>query len=154
MFDSYCMKRLNKILLNKQMDVYLQWGIRNHVASSGYRFWLDLFCKKTHRTDVLDITEEDIDLFFQMVDNVENARYRKNEARKAILGFTRYYMARTKNGKTRIGRGRPQRTEQVERVKMMREMDEPMTFREIARALKADVGQVYKWFTYAKRDMK
>ena len=144
------MRGLNTQLLNMQIEVFLAWAIPNRIATENFRPWLNLFVSKIGKRDVMEIKDEDVDVFLGDVYAIENTSYRKNEAKRAIQSFRRFYMARSKNGKTRMGAGRPPKQEGIDRVRELRSLKEPMSFREIARALNQDVRQVYRWWKYTR----
>lgn len=135
-----------KTLLDKQIDVFLSWAIKKNTGSSSYKEWLDLFCRFTAKTDILDVTDEDVDLFMEMVDNIENGQYRKNEAYKAIFGLRRYYMARGKNGNIKLKEGRPPRVDKIEKVQEYRKKG--LAYRDIAKLVGSHLSLVYRWSKY------
>ena len=137
------------------MDVCLHHVTTNHTGSSSYEEWFNKFCNWTHRTDALQITEEDIDLFLEIVYNEENALYRKKEAEKAIWCLAKYYMARSKNNKKQLGRGRPAATESYKRVYELKDkLGDKISFREIGVLLNpekpVDKSNVWHWYQKGK----
>lgn len=139
------MKALNKKLLEKQIDVFLCCAEN---ATAGYKEWLDYFIKWTHKENILHVSNDDVDLFLQQVDNEENATYRKTEARRAIFSFRRYYMARSKNGKIRMREGRPPHISQIEKAQKYRKHNK-LSLNEIGKLLGGiDKSQIHRWLKY------
>jgi len=155
------MKSSNNLLC-QQMEVFLNWSIKNKIGTAGYREWLELFVQRTCKADVCDMTNDDVDLFLQEVYNRENATYRKVQAKTAILSFIRYYMARSKNGKKQLTRGRPPAYEQYKRVGELRgKLGEAISFAEIGMLLnpskpvdRANVRKFWHKFLNLKNALK
>jgi hypothetical protein len=143
------MSKIDKTLLRKQIEVFLSHSKRDGRYSYSYDEWLEYFCRRSPKEDVLDICDSDVDLFLEWVDNVEPTQFQRLNARKAIYSFRRYYMARTKNGRARLRAGRPPLVDQHNRVGELKEKN-GLSFRQIGVLLNpkkpVDVGLVYRWY--------
>ena len=153
-FDLYigCMKKLDKRILDSQIEVFLEWGRRSNTTSERWREWLELFAIHSIKTDVLDIDQVDIDNFMKIVYDKSNHPISLSEARIAITQLTRYYMARTRNAKLRMIMGRPPHIGQIELAQKYRKMKDekgnPLSFRDIAKLMGKNISLVHRWVRY------
>lgn len=136
------MKKLEKGLLRKQVEVYLHWRKRTGLTSN-YEGWLEVFINISLKVDILDIGPEDVQLFLDKVYEVANTQTDKNTAKTAIEGLVKYYGARGKNGKTRLVMGRPPHIGQIETVKKYRKMG--LKFRDIEKLMGKDIKTIHRW---------
>lgn len=136
----------SKKLLEAQIEVFLEWGRRNSIASVSYKEWLDLFAVSTGKHDILDITEEDIDLFIKKRQDIIRTQYNEQNARKALRAFRKFYMARSKNGREKLREGRPPHTDEINQAKKYRGMG--LSFREISKLMSKNVSLVHRWVGY------
>lgn len=132
-----------------QIDVYLSNTVRMGIGTNTYKEWLEDFMRFTHRTHVLDITDEDEEEWLLRVYETEHAMYRKLEAKRAIKGFRIYYRARSRNANLRHSRGRPPALEAYQMVGKYHD-DNKLSFRKIGVLLNprkpVDVSQVYRFY--------
>lgn len=132
-----------------QADVYLSNSIRIGIGTSNYKEWLDRFVNHTHRTDILDVTDEDENEWLLKVYEEEPTNYRKQQAKKAIRGIRIYYRARSKNASIRPSKGRPPALEAYHLVGQYHD-ENKLSFRKIGILLNpvkpVDVAQVYRFY--------
>lgn len=144
--------RTNKTLLEKQIEVYLEWSRRNNVASSSYREWLDLFVLRSEKRDILDVTSSEVEIFLNENQDVIKTQFSRHTARKALTGLLRFYMARSKNGRGKLKIGRPPHLDEIAEVQRYRKMKDakgnPLSFRAIVKIMEKPIGLVHKWSKY------
>lgn len=140
-----------KRLLDEQIDVYLAWGKKTGTVSSSYREYLNHFKKFIKKDDVLDISDEDVDFFLEKEYSKENSQYARDTIKRVIYCFRKFYMARSKNGKAKLGRGRPPAIAHYERVGELKTiLGDKITFSEIGAILNpekpVDKSLVWHWY--------
>lgn len=140
------MRRTNKKLLEKQIDVFIEWATRHGVGSTDYTEWLYEFKIFTDKVDVCDVRDEDVESFMNHIYNKTNGAFRLRQAKIAIQSFTRFYSARGKNGIRRNVMGRPRNISQIEKAKKYRKQG--LSYRDIGKLLQSDVSQVHRWIKY------
>lgn len=136
---------LDKTILDKQIEVYLEWGRRHNTSGSGFmdKDWLRFFAKTCTKIDVTDITDHDLEFFYEKVYHVARTPTENAHAHKAVRGLLRFYGARGKNHATRVKRGRPPQLDQISRVKNYRQMG--LKLKEIKQLVGKDMGQISRW---------
>lgn len=145
-FLSGWMAPLEKLMLEKQIDVYLDWGRRRNIGSIGYKEFLNLFLANTTRTDVLDMTNDDVAMFIGLARQTYASKHYQESARRAIEGLVRFYDARGKNGLKTGKMGRPPHLNEIEQVQKYRNLG--LKLREISRLTGKDLSQVHRWIKF------
>ena len=139
-----------KTLLEEQVDVFIDWTTRHGTGTSSYREWLDLFVRHTERKNVEDIELLDVDLFLEKVQNIARTQFTQQLARKALLSFRKFYMARSRNGNSKLGRGRPAAIDQYYKVGEYKTKNQGLTYKEIGILLNprkpVHKDLVFQWF--------
>lgn len=141
------MRRTEKDLLKKQVDVYVNWRMAKG-GNSLYKEWLSLFVNTCVKVDILDVDDEDVKSFLQKAYEISPTKYERIVAEKAIKGIRTFYGARNKNAHKRGVMGRPPELSQIEKVQRYRKMG--LKYREIERLTGKDVKQIHRWINYAK----
>lgn len=134
---------MKKNILEEQVSVFLEWTRRNSGASLSYQEWLAQFMEYTEKTDIVDVSYEEVDLFVQKVYNERNSSLAPINARKAVNSLMRFYMARSKNGKSKLGKGRPLHIGEIEQTQKYRKMG--LTFKEVSKLMGKNVSLVHRW---------
>lgn len=142
----------SKTLLKSQAEVFLEWGRRNSVASLSYRYWLEMFIQDTHYTDVIDVKLEDIDLFVGKRQDIIRTKYTEQSARRALVSFLRFYMARSKNGKLRMREGRPPHISEIAKTQQYRKMGLPL--KDISKLMGKNISLIHRWIKYPLDKLK
>lgn len=133
----------DKRLLNSQVYVFLHAIRTYNQSSSSYERWLEEFVKTTKANDAMQIDSKHVDFFLQAVYDNYNGYFPRIQARRAVEGLQRYYMARGKNARTRP-KGRPPAIDKM--AKVMEYKSKGLSFRDVAKLLDSDVSLVYRWF--------
>ncbi len=150
-FYTGCMKKLDKRILDSQIEVFCEWG-RRHAGYGGNfgRSYLELFAIHTSKTDILDVTQEDVEIFI----NSEHLPYphQKERARSVIGQMRRFYVARVRNGRQRLVGGRPPAISAIGEVQRLRNMKDEkgnkLSFRNIAKIMGKQLSLVHRWSKY------
>lgn len=140
------MRKTDKDLLRKQVDVFISWGQRNGQVSDGYEGWLTLFVNTTFKTDIMDVTGDDLHLFLDKAWQIARGQHDKNVAKKAIESLVRYYSARKKNGDTRSKRGRPPQLSEIERTQTYRQKG--LSYKDISTLTGKKYSQIWREIHY------
>lgn len=151
-FINGCMKKLDKRILDAQIEVFLAWGARHRSSTSGEsaRSYLTTFARHTYKTDILDVTQEDVDEFIAS----EHLPYphQKERGRSVLDQMRRFYVARVRNGKQRLVSGRAPHISEIAEVQRLRKMrDEkgsPLSFRNISKIMGKQLSLVHRWSRY------
>lgn len=147
------MRRLKeKELLEQQVRVFMEWGTRHGIVTSEYVRWLELFIAVTHKTDILDVTDDDLDFFMSQVYNTENSQHSRSNARKAVQAIRRYYGARSKNAKKRDTMGRPAHIGEIRKAQNYRKMG--LNLSEIGKLMGRYKSQIHRWVHYSLDSQK
>lgn len=142
-----CMKKLDKKILDKQVDVYLEWGRRtNTVGYMHTKEWLDLFTRHSTKTDIMDVDDEDEGYFKTRIYQLARTPYERTQAEKALRGMRKFYGARGKNATRRDVMGRPPHLGEIEQVQKYRKMG--LKLREIERLTGKGISLIHKWIAY------
>lgn len=145
------MKKLDKRILDAQIDVFLEWSRRQggQVREAQHEY-LYLFATHSEKTDVLDVNEEDIERFLTLDVGRFHYSHRKEDARKALTKLTRFYEARGRNGKTRLTRGRPPHIGEIAKTQEYRKMG--LTLKDISKLMGKPLSLVHRWTKYRLKD--
>lgn len=150
------MRKLEKTVLVSQINVFLQWCERSGISASNYEEYLWEFKDYTSRTDALDITKTDLERYLAHIhESSGGVTYRVISARKAIQQLMKFYTARSKNGRKRLGAGRPPKLDDAKAVFDYRGLrdkrGEPvLSFAQIGRIMGKDKGRIWNLYKMAK----
>lgn len=141
------MKKLDKRILDAQIEVFLNAGERyNFVSYRQSKTYLDLFAMHSTKTDIYDVDEADIASFETLVNQrYQHFIYREN-ALMAVRSMKRFYAARTKNAQTRWRRGRPPHISQIAKTQEYRKKG--LKLKDIAVLMGKPLSLVHRWIKY------
>lgn len=140
------MRRLDKRILDAQIEVFLEWGRRRNIIPPDYREWLELFAIHSVKTDILDVDDSDIDPFMELVYSKVYNTITREKARKAIEQMIRYYAARNRNGQAQLTKGRPPHISEIAKTQNYRKMGLPL--RDIAKLMGKNLSLIHRWTKY------
>lgn len=123
-FDLYfgCMRKLDKKLLEKQIEVFLEWTRRKNLTGLYYANYLGEFARFTSKEDILDIKDDDLDLWIAHLFESRHTQHERLDGKRAVEALVRFYRARGVNGAKKESRGRPMDISGREQVQKYRNM--------------------------------
>lgn len=155
------MRKLDKRILDDQIRVFYEWGRRMNNASQGGHtedvHYLEMFATFTHRTDILDVEDQDVQEFLDS--QIEGLTYphQRDKALKSINKMRRFYSARTKQGNKRMVPGRPPHIGEIAQAQEYRKMRDshgkPLSLKEISRLMgNKSLSLIHRWVKYPLKD--
>lgn len=97
----------NEKLIDNQVTVFLSWAKRSNTIGHNYERDLKLFVRYSQRSDILDITFEDIEKFIKYMKETNHGSLVPLQAEKAVRSVLKFYQARSKNSTSKFKVGRP-----------------------------------------------
>lgn len=140
--------RFGKSLIEQQIEVFLEWGRRAGITPEYYREWLGLFVRVINKKDIMEVVQEDVDLFMQRVYDSHDSSHYQKQAQTSVRAIIRFYMARSKNAAKRVGRGRPLHIDQIKKAQDYKKKNK-LSLTEIGKLLGGDKpidkSQISRW---------
>lgn len=136
------MRKLDKKLLVKQIEVFLEWCRRANLEGHAYRECLAEFSDHTAKEDIMDIQDEDVERWIAYLFETRTAQYQREEGKRAVEALVRFYKARGKNGRQKETRGRPMDISGREQALRYRNMG--LKLREVAKLTGKDVSWIHR----------
>lgn len=136
------MSRLENKLLSKQIEVFLEWCRRSNLTGASYREFLAEFAGFTLKEDIMDVSDEDVELWIAHLLETQNAQYQRLNGKKAVEALIRFYKARGVNGRKKEARGRPMDISGREQATKYRNMG--LTLRETAKLTGKNLSWIHR----------
>lgn len=125
------MRRLDKKLLKKQIEVFLEWSRRSNIQGSSYLSYLEEFSDFSSKEDIMDVQNEDVEIWIAHLFEHYDSLYERLAGKRAVEALIRFYKARGVQGRRNESRGRPMDISGREQAKKYRNMG--LTLRETAK---------------------
>lgn len=133
---------MNKKLLQKQIEVYLEWARRSNILGHDYQSLLEEFSLFTLKEDILDVSQEDKELWIGHLFQTKTLTHERVHGKKAVEALLRFYQARGVNGRKKEAPGRPMDISGREQVQKYRNMG--LTLRDIEKLTGKQLSWIHR----------